>query len=199
MCAPSRTRLRTPQRLRPSERAGVVSRDDGFAVMDVSADIVNDPKWRLLAKYAPDRVAPAFMVYVATMGASWKAGRRVTVANSWPAVLPFDTLTEDALKHVGLIDGTGMVSLKTWREWFGTANKRRKVSRDRWSRANEHRRSRTDDRDDTALLPRGTHAVTATSVRPSVPPVRPTEAKRDDYPVENGAGPRLVKPLGGTA
>lgn len=173
-------------------RAWVVSRDDGFAVMDVSADIVNDPKWRRLQRVAPDHWRDGFIAYVATLGESWKAGRRVTVDDAWPVLMPYNAAAVEAMTHVGLLDRGGRVSRKAWRQWFDIANERRRKSRDRWARYNA-----TRDAVPTSL-PRGTNADTATSV-PSVPSSRPTEGERDTNPVENGAGPRLVHPGGRTA
>lgn len=141
-----------------------VSRDEGFAVMDVSTDIVNDPKVRKLFRHAPDHGTAGFVAYVATMAESWKAGRRVTIDDAWPSVVPFDKAAVEALVHVGLLDTTGRVPIKTWRGWYTAAHERREKSRDRWRRYNEKR-----DGDHTDG-PRGNHVPTATSV----PPVRPS-------------------------
>lgn len=144
-----------------------VSRDDGFAVMDVSSDIVNDPKVRKLYRHAPDHAGVAFIAYVATMGESWKQGRRMTIDDAWPAFLPFDKPAVEALVHVGLIDARGYVTAKAWRGWFEVALQRRSKSRDRWARYNAQRNA------DTTSGPRGSDAVTASSV-PSAPSVSPS-------------------------
>jgi hypothetical protein len=146
-----------------------VSRDDGFAVMDVSTDIVNDPKIRKLWRHAPDHAAAGFTAYVATLAESWKAGRRVTIDDAWPAFLTFDQAAVEALVHVGLLDSRGRVTAKAWGGWFESARKRRDQSRDRWARYNAKR-----DAEATAV-PRGSDGVTATSVLPSVRPSVPTE------------------------
>lgn len=162
-----------------------MSRDDGFSVMDVSVDIVNDPKVRKLFRLAPDHAGVAFLAYMATMAESWRAGRRVTVDDAWPAFLPFDQAAVDALLAVGLLDARAMVTTNAWRGWFNPANERRQKSRDRWRRANDRRhadaaQSSTNDSAVTAPLPRGTNAVTASPV-PPVPSV-PTVGNRDTPP-----------------
>jgi hypothetical protein len=157
--------------------------------MDVSVDYANDPKWRSLQRHAPDHLGTAFIAYSATMCASWRAGRRVTVTNAWPPYLAFDDAAVEALKQVRLLDRTGLIALKTWRDWFETAYKRRESARERWRRHNENRNPRTDGDADTAGLPRGTNAVTASSVppvRPSVPP----DTEQGVTPLDGGP-PRL--------
>lgn len=168
-----------------------MSRDDGFAVMDVSSDIVNDPKVRKLYRHAPDHAGSAFAAYIATMGESWKAGRRVTVDDAWPAFLAFDRVAVDALIHVGLLDARGRVTTKAWSGWFETARKRRETSRARWSRYNAKRDA------DTTVGPRGSDVDTATSVppvRPSVPPA-PPEGSQGGTPLDDEPPrPILVNP-----
>jgi len=156
-----------------------MSRDDGFAVMDVSTGYVDDPKWRKLARYAPDQLGPAFIAYTATMAESWGAGRRVTIEDAWPALIPFSKLAVDALRHVGLLDSHGLVQSRAWRGWFGPAKARRDMFRDRWARANEKRRA------EAALSPRGSDAVTASPV-PSVPSVPVDTREIPPPPAERG-------------
>lgn len=131
-----------------------MSRDDGFTVMDVSTGYVDDPKWRKLVRHAPDQLGPAFIAYTATMAESWRAGRRVTIDDSWPALIPYSKAAVDALRHVGLLDSGGHVQVRAWRGWFGPAKERRDAFRDRWARANEKRRAAA------ASLPRGDSAAT---------------------------------------
>jgi len=140
-----------------------MSRGDGFEVMDVSTGYVDDPKWRKLARYAPDQLGPAFIAYTATMAESWRVGRRVSIEDAWPALIPVSKPAIDALRHVGLLDSHDLVQSRAWRGWFGAAKARRDTYRERWARANEKRRA------DAALSPRGSDAVTAAS--PSVPSV----------------------------
>lgn len=147
-----------------------MSRDDGFTVMDVSTDIVNDPKVRKLFRVSPDHAPAAFIAFIATLGESWKAGRRVRIDDSWPGYLDYDQGAVDALMTVGLVDRRGLLSLKAWEGWFGVAKTRRDVSRERWRRENERRRG---DRVVTAELPRGNGADTEATVplrsSPTVP------------------------------
>ena len=166
-----------------------MSRDDGFAVMDVSVDLVNDPKVRKLFRHAPSHAAVAFMAYVATMAESWRAGRRVNVDEAWPSVLPFSRPAVDALISVGLLDRHGLVLLKTWRSWYEVARDRRSEHRQRWRRANEKRRA------ESALLPRGNDDDTAPSypIRSS-PTVPPEGYTRGDSPKTARAPIGLVKP-----
>jgi hypothetical protein len=159
-----------------------MSRDEGFAVMDVSTSIVDDPKFRKLYRHAPDHAGSAFAAYIATVAESWKAGRRVNVDDAWPSFLPFDKASVEALIHVGLLDAKGLVPSKAWRSWFGPAYERRANSRERWRRANERRhadaaQSNGSNLDGTTGIPRGNSADTTAipsvpSVRPSVPPDR---------------------------
>ena len=147
--------------------------------MDVSTDIANDPKFRKLHRHAPDHSAAAFVGYLSTLAESWKAGRRVSIDDSWPAFLPFDQTAVEALMHVGLLDNRGMPPAKAWSGWFGAARDRRIKSRERWKRYNANRDA------DTTGVPRGNDADTATSV-PTVPSVR-------SYPsgsVNGGAPPK---------
>ena len=163
--------------------------------MDVSTSVCDDPKFRRLFREAPDLVAPGFAAYLATMAESWKAGRRVTVDDAWPAFQPYDQAVCDALIRVGLLDRRGLLSPKAWRSWYEPARKRRDQSRERWARYNAKRDA------DTTLPPRGNGADTATSVRsfrpsvpsePSVSPSAPSTRARDDRP-------RSVGPNGPTA
>lgn len=168
-----------------------MSRDDGFAVMDVSVDIVNDPKIRKLYRHAPEHAGAGFIAYIATMGESWKAGRRVTVEDAWPAFLPFDEAAVAALEHVDLIDSKGLVTTKAWRGWFTPAQTRRDAVRDRWRRHNAKRAdSSTNDPGgssaETASQPRGNGAVTATNH--SVP-YRTDPSRPDSDPLETGDSP----------
>jgi hypothetical protein len=152
------------------------SRSDGFAIMDVSTSICDDPKFRRLLRENPELVAPAFTAYVSVMAESWKIGKRMPVEDAWPGFLPFDQTVCDALRRVALVDARGLVSSKAWRGWFEPARERRSKSRDRWARYNAKRDA------DTTFPPRGSDADTATSVPPvpsgpsgptgsSVPPV----------------------------
>ena len=187
--------------------AARVSRDDGFDVMDVSTSIVNDPKFRRLQRHSPEHVAVGFMAYIATLGDSWKHGRRVAVADAWPVVLDYDDEVIAAMKSAGLLDGRGFIPAKAWDSWFRVAVERRTKARDRWTRYNAKREA------DTASLPRGNdvgtalpnggaNADTASSVppvrpssRPTVPPVQAEETKEiPPPPAERGRRSNRMNP-----
>lgn len=151
---------------------------DGFAVMDVSTSLHDDPKVKRLAREFPEQLGTGFLAYVATMGESWKAGQRLSVLESWPAHLPFDAAAVEALKAVKLLEQTGQVTASAWRGYFMQARKRRKTARDRWDRANKARRkkeaeSNGNDNAVTARSHRGHRAATA-AIRTS-DSVNPTE------------------------
>jgi hypothetical protein len=133
--------------------------------MDVSTSVCDDPKFRRLQRENPELVAASFVAYMATMAESWKAGRRVSVDDAWPAFLAFDQAVCDALTRVGLLDRRGLVNSKAWRSWFEPARERRGKARDRWTRYNAKRDA------DTTPPPRGSDVDTATSVPllPSAP------------------------------
>lgn len=165
-----------------------MSRDDGFSIMDVSVDLATDAKVKKLWRHAPDHAGAAFIAYVATMGESWKEGRRVTIDDSWPAFVPFDKAACAALVEVGLIDKSGKVTVKAWKSWYEIARDRRTKSRDRWARYNAQR-----DAVQTPV-PRGSDAVTASSVPPVLPILpssrssAPAGAKKTAQEHERGNG-----------
>lgn len=167
-----------------------MSRDDGFAVMDVSTGYVDDPKWRKLVRYAPELLGPAFIAYTATMAESWRAGRRVTIDDAWPTLIDYSKPAVDALRHVGLLDSHGHVQSRAWRGWFGPAKTRRDASRDRWAKANAKRR------EEAALLPRGSSEVTASPVPLRTVPSVPTEDSREipPPPAERGRRKSATNP-----
>jgi hypothetical protein len=160
-----------------------VTRDAGFAVMDVSVNITDDPKVRKLFRLHPDVAPTGFMAYVGLMAESWKQGRRLSIEDGWPTVLPFSRPALDALKHVRLLDAKGLIPAKTWTGWFGIAAARRGLLRERWRRSNDARRV-----EPTAGPPRGSSAVAATSPRghravtASPVPSRTVPSKRDTPP-----------------
>lgn len=156
------------------------SRADGFAIMDVSTSICDDPKFRRLQRENPELVAPAFAAYVAVMAESWKTGKRVPVEDAWPGFLAFDQTVCDALRRVGLVDAKGFVSVTAWRSWYLPARDRRSKSRARWARYNANRDG------DTAPPPRGSDVDTATSV-PSVRPSPPVPPGASVPPVDASA------------
>jgi hypothetical protein len=167
--------------------------------MDVSTDIVNDPKFRRLHRQNPEHVLAGFLAYVAILGESWKAGRRVPIVDSWPVILPFDAAVIASMEAAELLDSKGLIPSKTWIGWFTPAQKRRKATRERWRRANEKRLAESvNNSGSTALPPRGNHADTGAipSVRPSVRPKDsplPPKGARDRSRRKNGQGPRQLR------
>lgn len=178
-----------------------VSRDAGFTVMDVSVEIVNDQKVRRLYREQPALAGAAFVVYMATMGESWKAGRRIPAAEAWPSVLPFDAAVLAALKAAKLLDGRGLIAQSAWKSWFQVAHTRREAARERWRRSNQRRADpSTNDSADAALEPRGSRAATV-AIR--TVPLRtdpllsvPTEATREipPPPAERGRRSNATNP-----
>jgi hypothetical protein len=143
--------------------------------MDVSTSIVHDPKFRLLHREHPEHVPAAFLAYVAMLGESWKAGRRVSVTEAWPTLIPFDADVVTSMIQVRLIDRNGLPPRRAWDGWWTPAYERREQSRERWRRANENRRSEPrGDSDVTARSPRGLRDVPRPPSAPSVPTVRPS-------------------------
>ncbi len=148
------------------------SRDDGFAIMDVSTSICDDPKFRRIARERPDLVGVAFTAYVATMAESWRIGRRVGIEDAWPAVLPYSSDAAAIMIEVGLLDKKGVLSPKAWRGWFEPANKRRNQSRSDWRKwQQEHRKRQGSVSPDSGP---GGHDSDPDKPIPSVPPVRPS-------------------------
>jgi hypothetical protein len=185
-----------------------VSRDDGFTVMDVSTDIVNDPKFRRLHRQNPEHLVAGFLAYMATMGESWKAGRRVCATDAWPALLPFDQAVIGSLIAADLLDSKGQLPARAWTGWFGPADTRRKATRERWRRANEKRLAESTNNSApaarsngaTASLPRGDSDDTgAIPSDPSVPSVVENDSPKSrraglrsdhDNPRARGKSPR---------
>lgn len=145
-------------------------RDDGFTVMDVSTDLANDAKFRRIHRQAPELVSAAFLAYTALLGASWKAGRRATMEDEWPTLIPFDQQVIDQLVAVGLVDRRGRVAAEAWRKWFEPVRARRAAARDRWSRYNANRHA------EPTTLPRGSDAATTSSVPLRSAPTSPSVA-----------------------
>lgn len=170
-----------------ADGGGSMSRTEGFAVMDVSTSICDDPKFRRIQRQTPDLVAPAFTAYVAVASESWKAGRRVAVVDAWPTFLPYVAEVVAALMDAKLIDHRGLIPVKAWRGWFEPARERRDKSRDRWARYNAKRDA------DTTLPPRGSDVDTTTSdpsVRPSGPSDRPSPSDGARGEKDDGLKPR---------
>lgn len=143
------------------------SRDDGFAIMDVSTSICDDPKFRRIARERPELVGTVFTAYMATMAESWRGGRRVSIEDAWPAILPYSADAAAIMVAVGLLDRRGVLSPKAWRGWFEPARSRRDKSRADWRKwQQDHRRNKggvNPDSDPDTSIP------SVPTVRPSVP------------------------------
>ena len=178
-----------------------MSRDDGFAVMDVSTSIHEDQKFKRLARRHPELIAPAFLAYVATVAESWRAGDRVPIGDAWPALLPFDRAVVAALKRFELLERDGRVACETWNVWFLPALERKLRAKERWARANAKRHAAlmaddAQDNADAATLPRGSSAATGATVRtdrPSVPTV-PSVLEIPPPPAERGRRKERTNP-----
>jgi hypothetical protein len=165
-----------------------MTRGPGFETMDVDVAVVNDPKFKRIARARPDHLMPAFMAYIALLGQSWKDAERATIADAWPPLIPFDPDVVESMTTAQLVDRTGRIPIPAWRKRFTEANRRRQTARERWARYNERRpksgNPNTTDDAATTSLPRGRNAVTATSV-PTVPTV-PSEGRIPPPPAERG-------------
>lgn len=142
-----------------------MSRDEGFAIADVSTAKHTDPKFRKLWRLLQDEAAmnAAGMLYEAVQLTSWQHGDRLTAEDAAPHWMSDITAPTAALIAVGLLDENTRLPAHAWNAWFAPAVERRANLRERWKRSNR-RRSKAD----TTLLPRGYDAGTATPVRPSV-------------------------------
>jgi hypothetical protein len=69
------------------------------------------------------------VAYTAVLCESWKAGRRVTIEDAWPSILPYDAAIVAALRAVTFIDRRGMIATHSWDGWFGPAYRRREAAR----------------------------------------------------------------------
>lgn len=170
-----------------------MSRDEGFAVADVSSSLLDDPKvkrlWR--ERLRPDAAAmdAAVVVHQATLLASWKLGERVPAEDAAPIWSEDVAVAIESLVAVGLLDRSHKIPVKSWRNWFGVAKARRDETREKWRLRKQGQRSRStvadgvpEDAAESRVLP------TVPSVRssPTVPSVRSSL-------LDAGVKPELVK------
>lgn len=165
-----------------------MSRDDGFAVADLSTDLLDDPKVKALWRDLGDqgRMGHALTLYTATVLASWKAGARVPVTDAAPVWLVPDETLVSALTAAKLLDRTGRIPIKAWKSWFGPAADRREKLRTKWRRANEKRAVSTNS---------GTAAVPPPPYRPSVRQDRPSDAHAREATAQRANGRRGGPPV----
>lgn len=101
---------------------------DGFPVADIDVGLLSDPKVAALARRLrrAQRVAAALLLYQATVLASWRAGRRVSLVDALPAwwLEPWEELAR-SLIDVELLDEGGLIPDHAWAAWFGPALERR--------------------------------------------------------------------------
>lgn len=183
-----------------------MSRDGGFEIADVDVGILDDPKWKKLARGIRDEatIARCFVAYSATMLGSWADGDRVTVGDAAPAWLTDLEDLEAHLRTYDLVDDQGKVLEHAFASWFGPAHGRREVKRERWRRGAEAKRGKRvkdaapgdvplapedPDRASSAQSPRGHDADPAGSPRPSVPSA-PSVPPRPTGPSESSTRPR---------
>ena len=105
-----------------------MSRETGFAVVDLDVGILHDPKVIKLARAIRDeeRTAAHIGLYVALLAESWRTGERVRLEDALPAWWMADIEQyAKALRDAGLIDADDRIPEKSWSGWFGPAFKRR--------------------------------------------------------------------------
>lgn len=109
-----------------------MSRDDGFAVADVSVHLMDDDKVKRLYRDLDGdlgRMGHAMLLREATLLASWRDGCRRTVEEAAPLWLAVDDELVAALVRVGLLDRAHRTPLRSWKTWFGPAYDRREQRR----------------------------------------------------------------------
>jgi hypothetical protein len=116
----------------------------GFARMDVSTSIHGDPKFRLLSRRHPEQTAASLAACLILLAESWREGRRLSLDEAW-TLMPYDEAVPAAMADVGLIDDEGRIPEHVWAAWFGAAERRRELGREKQRRADAKRgRTRLD-------------------------------------------------------
>lgn len=150
-----------------------MTKDDGFAVMDVASDLHLDAKFKRIERLAPGKGIIALGVYVGVLGECWRTAERLTVTDAWPIHLaPVDDDLVAVMMTVGLLDAAGQIPEAAWVEWFERVQERRQSIRERWRRGNKNRAATSRlPRSNNGEAPRGYREETA-AIRsvPSVPP-----------------------------
>lgn len=105
-------------------------RDDGFSIADVSTVLLDDAKVRKLARRCPDdgELSARIVVYMATLLASWREGRRLTASESESWIEPTEERLAD-LREVALFDAQNRVINRAWERYFRPAWERREQAR----------------------------------------------------------------------
>jgi hypothetical protein len=110
-----------------------MGRDDGFSIADISTGYYDDEKVRRLWREVGNDVAAmceALTLHQATVLASWREGKRVTVDEAAPLWLPTRPEIVAALAAVGMLDRTSKVPSRSWSGWFLPAFTRREARRE---------------------------------------------------------------------
>jgi hypothetical protein len=110
-----------------------MSRDDGFAIADISTALYSHPRVVALARRLRDgsQTAVHVAMFNAVLLASWAAGRRLTVDEACPPWW-IDTLDDVRanLQAVGLLDDEARIPDESWESWFTPAFERREARRE---------------------------------------------------------------------
>jgi hypothetical protein len=105
-----------------------MSRDDGFAVVDLDVGLAHDPKIIRLARNLRDETQTAAHVglYVTLLAESWRNGERVRLEDALPAWWMADVApVAAALCAAGLVDDEHRIPERSWDSWFMPAWRRR--------------------------------------------------------------------------
>ena len=172
------------------------SRDDGFAVADVSTSYYDDDKvrelWRILEGDV-SAMCEAMTMHNATVIGSWRVGRRVTVNQAAPLWLPVREPIVEALVSARLLDRSRKVPPRSWAGWFGPAEARREERREAGRRGGIAKAKRTASSATAELYPTGRQAG------PSVKPTDLPRARARGGAARRGNGPaNLGEALAGT-
>jgi hypothetical protein len=145
---------------------------DVLTRMDVSTSILEDPKFRSLARRHPELFAVAFTAYVGIDAASWREGERLTAEEGWPLLLTFNPAAVQALQEARLLDSEGRITRRAWANWYEAAAERVQLARDRYARYNAKRAERAN------------HSIQDS--QPASQPLVTTSAPRGNHAVETG-------------
>jgi hypothetical protein len=109
---------------------GTASRDSGLLRADIDVGLLLDPKFVRLLRLMPDNGERAItvLVYVQTLLASWREGRRMTAVEA-EALWEVTPERMAVLHTLGLLDAQGRVPKHAWERWFEPA--RARISRRR--------------------------------------------------------------------
>jgi hypothetical protein len=164
-----------------------VSRDDGFAIADVSVAFLRDPKVRQLRSVGLEGGA-AVLIYLGIVLSSWEHGKRLTLAES---DVPFPATPERIamLREVGMIDAKLRIPTAIWAAWFGPARARKLERREAGRRGGlaKARNARATSNGVAELVATPYPSVPSSSVVPPNPPPVVGNGSR-----ANGTSPRAL-------